>query len=150
LKLTFLPNPGPWLPVSAQAAVCDPNCALVPRQVALVTFAVTVAFITLPGGDEVLVTPSIVALLVVIAPKAALGQAAAATTSSARPTLTRCPRTDENRVRPRSRAKGTALASDGGDASTLISLNWPACDLRGVTEGVRVDWQWSPTSQRIG
>jgi hypothetical protein len=52
------------------------------------TSAVTVAFMTLPGGAEVLATPSIVAASVVILAPAAPGQAAKATATTATSTRT--------------------------------------------------------------
>jgi hypothetical protein len=52
------------------------------------TSAVTVAFMTLPGGAEVLVTPSIVAASVVILAPAAPGQAAKATATTTQRTRT--------------------------------------------------------------
>jgi hypothetical protein len=60
-----------------QAAGSVPNPTLVALQVVnRETLAVTVARITLPGGAEVLVTPSSVAALGVIAAPAAPGHAA--------------------------------------------------------------------------
>jgi hypothetical protein len=84
LKLARSLKPEVSLLWSIQVGVCDPNCTLVARQVVpMPTFAVTVAFITLPGGADVLATPSMVAALVVIAAVAALGDAARATAENA-------------------------------------------------------------------
>src|SRR4051794_35464265 len=88
--------------------VPDPNRTLVALQVPDETFAVMVAEITLPGGAEVLATPSSVAFPIVIAADAAAGQAATANAVTMTPT--------------RARARRTGCSTKSANISRMISL----------------------------
>jgi hypothetical protein len=81
--------PAPWSAWSKQVDGSAPNLTRVALHVLPApTSAVTVAFMTLPDGAEVLVTPSIVAASVVIRAPAAPGQAPKATPTTTKRTRT--------------------------------------------------------------